>query len=93
MEISPVMRDSQPAPVAAPVTDPATAAGNREIIQAVKAVNKSELLGQENELLFQMDQRTQRLLIRVVNRQTGDVVSQVPPEYVLRLAEDLRQNR
>jgi uncharacterized FlaG/YvyC family protein len=27
----------------------------------------------------------------VVNRTTGDVVSQIPPEYVLRLADDLKE--
>jgi uncharacterized FlaG/YvyC family protein len=27
----------------------------------------------------------------VVNRATKDVISQIPPEYVLRLAEDLKQ--
>jgi len=27
----------------------------------------------------------------VVNRATKDVVSQIPPEYVLRLAEDMKR--
>jgi len=27
----------------------------------------------------------------VVNSKTGDVISQIPPEYVLRLAEDFKQ--
>ena len=30
------------------------------------------------------------MVIRVINRQTKEVVSQVPPEYVLRLSEDLK---
>ena len=65
-------------------------AGAREVVQAVKAVNQAEMFGPENELLFQRDTRTQKMVIRVVNRQTQEVVSQIPPEYVLRLAEDLK---
>ena len=49
------------------------------------------MFGHDDELVFQKDQRTQRMLIRVVNRETREVVSQLPPEYVLRLAEDLKK--
>jgi flagellar protein FlaG len=66
------------------------AAENREVVQAVKALNGTEMFGQGNELTFQMDAQTKRMVIRVVNRQTKEVLSQVPPEYVLRLAEDLK---
>ena len=65
-------------------------AQNREVVKAVKAVNASEMLG-EDELIFQKDQKTQRMLIQVVDRKTREVVSQVPPEYVLQLAEDLKK--
>ncbi|PYT33820.1 MAG: hypothetical protein DMG58_06315 [Acidobacteria bacterium] len=30
-------------------------------------------------------------VIRIVNRKTNEVVDQIPPEYVLRLGEELRQ--
>jgi uncharacterized FlaG/YvyC family protein len=30
------------------------------------------------------------MVIQVVNRQTQEVVTQVPPEYLLRLAQDLQ---
>jgi flagellar protein FlaG len=66
------------------------AAENRDMVQAVKALNATEMFGQGNELTFQMDAQTKRMVIRVVDRQTKEVVSQVPPEYVLRLAEDLK---
>jgi flagellar protein FlaG len=64
-------------------------AQNREVIQAVKAVNAAELLGQNNELTFLFDRDTQRPIIRLVDRKTGAVIRQIPPEYVLRMAEDL----
>ena len=62
----------------------------REVVQAVKAVNRAEMFGSENELLFQRDARTQKMVIRVVNRETQEVVNQIPAEYVLRLAEERR---
>lgn len=71
----------------APVTPANKAAENREVIQAVKALNGSQMFGQENELLFQRDRLTQRMIVRVVNRTTQEVVSQIPAEYVLRLAD------
>ena len=37
-----------------------------------------------------MDSETRRPIIRVEDRDTHEVVFQIPPEYVLRLAEDLR---
>jgi len=92
MDISPVDRTATlPVPPAntAPVDK---AAENREVVQAVKALNNTEMFG-ENELDFQRDPQTQRMVVKVVNRKTREVVSQVPPEYILRLAGDWRQTR
>jgi len=68
-------------------------AEKREIVQAIKAVNGSEMFGPENELRFQKDPETNRFVVRVVNRKTREVLSQVPEEYVLRLAEDMKKLR
>jgi uncharacterized FlaG/YvyC family protein len=57
----------------------------------VKALNGAEMFGPENELRFQQDPETRRMVVRVVNRKTREVISQVPAEYILRLAEDLKQ--
>ena len=62
----------------------------RQITQAVAAINQSGALGQD-QLVFLVDSATRRPIIRVENRETHDVVLQIPPEYVLRLAEDLRK--
>jgi uncharacterized FlaG/YvyC family protein len=91
MDITTVNRSSaNPAATTAPAIPAEKAAENREVIQAVKALNGAELLGQDKQLVFQRDEQTRRIVIRVVNRQTNEVVSQIPPEYVLRLAEDLK---
>jgi flagellar protein FlaG len=90
MEISPVTRNV-PAPAAPASSIPVDqAAENREVVRAVKALNGAEMFGEDNQLRFQRDAETQRMVIRVVNSKTGDVISQIPAEYVLRLAEDLK---
>jgi flagellar protein FlaG len=65
-------------------------AANREVIQAVRAVNASGNLGR-NELTFSLDPHTRRPVITIVNRDTNEVVDQIPNDQVLRLAEDLKQ--
>lgn len=66
----------------------AEAAQRRQLLQATNSVNDSGVLGQ-NELVFMLDRQTHRAVIRVEDRTTHQVVSQIPPEYVLRLAQDL----
>jgi len=90
MDISSVNRTAT-APVA-PVAEipPDTAAENRSVVQAVKALNGTEMFGRDNYLMFQRDPETKRMVVQVVNLKTREVVSQIPPEYLLRLAEDVK---
>jgi flagellar protein FlaG len=89
MDIS-SMNSSAPAPAQPVSVEPADkAAQNRDVVQAVKAVNAAEMFG-DNELEFQRDPQSHRMLIRVVNRKTKEVISQIPPDYVLRLAENMK---
>ena len=67
-------------------------AEKREVVQAVKAVNGAEMFGADNELRFQKDPETNRLVVVVINKKTREVLSQVPEEYVLRLAEDMKKS-
>lgn len=64
---------------------------NSELVQAVRAVNASELFGDQSELTFVIDRRTQMALVRVVDKKSGEVVRQFPPEYVLALSEELKR--
>jgi uncharacterized FlaG/YvyC family protein len=89
MDISAV-NQSMAAPAATPVAPVEHTAETRDVVQAVKALNATEMFGQENELLFQMDRQAKRMVVQVINRRTREVVSQVPPEYILALSEDLR---
>ena len=67
---------------------PNQAAERRQLLQAMKSVNESGELGQ-NELVFLVDRETHRPIIRVEDRQTHEVLFQVPPQYVLNLAQSL----
>ena len=84
------------APVESPLPRQA-AEDQRTLIHAVKAVNAAGLLGQDNlgqdnELTFVLDRSTRRAVVRIVNRETREVVDQIPNEYVLRMAEELKRS-
>ena len=91
MDVNALSRITQALPAAATAIPPDKAAENRQVVQVVKAVNQSEMFGEDNDLVFQKDPDTQRMVVKVINRKTKDVISQIPPEYVLRLAENLKQ--
>ena len=79
------------APAGVPVeisAPPPATADQRALIQAVKAVNSTGLFGQDNELSYVLDRNTRRVAVRVVNRNTREVVRQIPAEQVLRVAEE-----
>lgn len=63
---------------------------NSELVQAVRAVNASELFGGGSELTFVIDRRTRTALVRIIDKKSGEVVRQFPPEYVLALSEELK---
>jgi uncharacterized FlaG/YvyC family protein len=90
MDITAVNRSVPVAPAPAVATPVENSASNRDVVQAVKALNGTDMFG-ENELTFQKDPQTHRMVIKIVNRNTQEVVMQIPPEYVVELAEDLKK--
>jgi uncharacterized FlaG/YvyC family protein len=93
MDINSISRSVHTSAVADATIPVEKAAENREVVQAVKALNATEMFGQDNQLMFQRDPQSQRMVVRVVNRKTKEVVTQIPAEYVLRLAADLKKNQ
>jgi uncharacterized FlaG/YvyC family protein len=91
MDVNTLSRITQVAPPEATPVSKDNASQNRQVVQAVKALNKSEMFGEDNNLEFERDPGTKRMVVKVVNRTTGDVVSQIPPEYVLRLSENIKE--
>ena len=66
---------------------------NREIADAVKAVNEGGGVGPSSELRFAIDHETGQALIRIVDRVTDEVIAQLPPETAVRAAEVLKTLR
>jgi uncharacterized FlaG/YvyC family protein len=61
----------------------------RQIVTAIQGLNKSELMGQNRSLAFIRDPSTRRPVIQIVDRETGDVIDQIPTEVVLRMMAEL----
>jgi uncharacterized FlaG/YvyC family protein len=86
MDIAPLQTGSQtpaPAPVSASAEQQAQ---NRELIQAVHAINAAELFGEDSELTFALDRKTGRGVIRLVRRKTREWIREISSEDVLNLA-------
>jgi uncharacterized FlaG/YvyC family protein len=68
---------------------PAAAANEqqRSIIRAVATVNAAQAFGADNEVTYQVDRKAHQVVVRVVNRKTGQLINQIPAEYLLRMAE------
>ncbi len=65
-------------------------AERRDLVRAVKAINATELFGENYELTFVFDRQSKRTLIRIIDRETKEVIRQLPNEYALRIASQLR---
>jgi uncharacterized FlaG/YvyC family protein len=59
---------------------------NRPSLEAVKAINQSELFGHDRQLVLARDPKTRQDMIKVVDRSTGQTVGQIPTEAVLQMA-------
>jgi uncharacterized FlaG/YvyC family protein len=66
----------------------AESAQRRHLMQAAKTVNESGTFG-HNEIVFSVDRATHRSIMRVEDPETHEVILQLPPEYVLRLAQEI----
>lgn len=89
MQITPVDRNAPASTTTETSTPVAVAAENRDVVRAIKSVNSTEMFGADKQLIFRRDPETNRMVIRLVNRETQEVISQIPEEYLLRLAKDL----
>ncbi len=60
-----------------------------QLIRAVERLNEARVFGEKSELTFSVDRETRRPVMKIIDRETQEVIQQIPPEYVLRLAQDL----
>ena len=64
--------------------------GSSALARAASAVNSAGLFG-NHELTLAVDRNTHSIVVRLVDRQTGQVIRQIPPQYLLDLAHSLQQ--
>jgi flagellar protein FlaG len=79
------------AKVAWPATQeakPSQEVGLAEVEQAVKEINSYLQLVRRN-LEFSVDKEAQRVVVKVIDAETGEVVRQIPPDAVLAMAKFL----
>lgn len=67
---------------------PEERAEQKQLVHAVEALSKSGFFGPSNELQMSYDRGTKRCVVKLVDTQTKEVIQQIPPEYVLRLAKE-----
>lgn len=69
---------------------PVTARGEaaRNVVPAARALADAGVLevGVNNEMTFALDRDTRRTVVRIVDRETREVVRQIPSEEILRMA-------
>ncbi len=58
-----------------------------------RAVEHANEIGQtlERKLNFSIDEATERVVVKVIDENTGEIVRQVPPQEMLRIAAHLKQ--
>jgi uncharacterized FlaG/YvyC family protein len=90
MDIPPVNRVN--ANVVAPTTVPTSTDPmlDREAVAAVQYVNRPELMT-ERELQYRHDPKTDRIVLQIKDRVSGEVIDQIPPEAMLRLLNEIQE--
>jgi uncharacterized FlaG/YvyC family protein len=71
---------------AAPVS-PVVRARNSAVVDAVRTLNESGVAGEGREVTFSLDRSTHIPVVKVVDKDTQEVITQWPSDYALRLAE------
>jgi flagellar protein FlaG len=63
----------------------------RQIAQAVRTVNESGQFPVDNELTIALDRNSGQPVVRLIDRQTREIIQQIPEERVLRIAEEFKR--
>jgi len=87
MDIVSVSHSAQVNPAVPDTQSPNPLAGNQALSHAVQAMNDSQLSGEDGEWTLAIDQQTRLPVIRIISRQTDQVVMQLPAEYILQLQQ------
>jgi uncharacterized FlaG/YvyC family protein len=72
----------------APVASPAT---NREVASAVQVLNQNGTAGPGREFSIAIDGKSRVPVVRIVDSKTNELIEQIPSQYILDLAEQIKQ--
>jgi uncharacterized FlaG/YvyC family protein len=64
---------------------------NRSVAAGVQTLNSAGYAGDGREVTYSVDQATRRLIVKVVDTATREVVQQWPAEYMLHLAAEVKR--
>ncbi len=92
MEIGPLNRISLSVPVTADAGQESLGL-TRQLIVAIRGLNRPEFLEQGREYRLQRRAAGKRLIVDVIDRETGEVLDELPPEEVLRMMAELEIER
>jgi flagellar protein FlaG len=69
-----------------------SAVGQDESARTARSSAEPTLSSNDSRLHYEVDQDLHRLVVKVLNGESGDLVRQIPPEEVLRVAKFLQDN-
>jgi len=90
MGIGPLNRVSMSAADVPPTGTNDLALQYREVVSAIRGLNGSELLGNRRELRHRR-LANGRVVVELVDRETGEVLGELPPGEVVKMAEQLHR--
>jgi len=90
MEIGPTSRVDMGAPVASFSASQDWQMNDRQVVAAIQWLKQTDWLADDRELMYKRDPKTGRLVIQILDRQSRDVIDQIPPESILRLVTELQ---
>lgn len=92
MGIGPLGRIDFVLPVDVPQTNKAPTP-TADLVGAVRELNRSEFASTDRQLTFSWDASTNRPVIKIVKKDTGEVVEEIPPEQVRQMIASIANER
>lgn len=65
--------------------------GENKLIEAIGKKEK-ELLGPNTSLKFSINEKTKKVVVKIINDQTKEVVKEIPPEKIIEMIADMCEN-
>lgn len=91
MEITPTRPVAAVHAADAPV--PNTQKDNLDVARATRSLNQGGVAGSDRQFSFSVDPKTKIAVVRIVDVNTGELLDQVPNDYILQVAQQLEDLR